>query len=624
MKPENNTLVKGTEHIGDVIRDKRMQKGISVEKLAEGLYDSSMLMLIESGKRTPDRLMTDRLLDRLGISVDDYELFLDYDEYDRWLLRQRIVDAVLKEELPRAETMISQYEQNNDMDNKLAKQFCLVMKAQCMSLNKQSHSELAVTYEEALKLTAPDIDSRSLGELVLSAAELNLVIEYAYYSGRRDFEKTGDELLEYIERAGYDIHNKSKIYPKLVCYMFQYFRTHNKADNRNAWNEYLKYLRLCNEAVDILRNASRTYYIIELLDARLELISLLTEASECPYHNKAELDMWLREAVEWRKMYLELYRRAGLQPYMRNSMQFYIEGEVYCISDVVRIRRKMLGLSVAELAEGICSERTIRRIENRSSKTHREIVSELFYKMGIPYQLHRTDLITSNYEAKRLKEELDGYINWRDNQKALECIKQIEKLVDMNIPLNRQTMLCAFLNVERSENKISKEKYAAGLKEALEYTVPYKSVVGSEELYLTNGEMNCLHNISITRKNEKDNELIYLLYGQMNKIEQKVPLHSFIMVYEFIMYTSASYFGNIGEYDQSDILASHVLEACLLYRRTEILHRCIYNNQWNSKMRETREKYNCTEKEEIDKSILLCRFCKDSVHEAMYAERKDA
>lgn len=68
----------------------RREYGISMRQLCEGLCTSQELSLLESGKRLPNKLLQDAIVERLGIGAEDYELFLGAAEYRRWEERQRI------------------------------------------------------------------------------------------------------------------------------------------------------------------------------------------------------------------------------------------------------------------------------------------------------------------------------------------------------------------------------------------------------------------------------------------------------------------------------------------------------------------------------------------------------
>ena len=56
---------------------------------------------------------------------------------------------------------------------------------------------------------------------------------------------------------------------------------------------------------------------------------------------------------------------------------FYKENSVYNIGTVVNIRRKMLRMTMKELYEGVCSEKTLRNLEHNRAGTHRDIAEEL-------------------------------------------------------------------------------------------------------------------------------------------------------------------------------------------------------------------------------------------------------
>ena len=73
---------------------------------------------------------------------------------------------------------------------------------------------------------------------------------------------------------------------------------------------------------------------------------------------------------EWRMLLAELYQAYGIPMNTENCCYLYSQTQNYRIGDVIRKRRKMLGLSVRELCEGICSEKTLRRLENNKTRVY--------------------------------------------------------------------------------------------------------------------------------------------------------------------------------------------------------------------------------------------------------------
>lgn len=63
--------------------------------------------------------------------------------------------------------------------------------------------------------------------------------------------------------------------------------------------------------------------------------------------------------------------------------ELYQEPECYCINDVIRTYRMQLGMSRRKLAEGICSEKTIERLENYGTTVQMYVVKRLFERLGV-------------------------------------------------------------------------------------------------------------------------------------------------------------------------------------------------------------------------------------------------
>ena len=76
----------------EVLKAQMKISGVSMEKLCEGLCSQSMFTRICNGERNADKLLRDRLMQRLGVSDTRNESFLFQDEYVGWKQRQQIVN----------------------------------------------------------------------------------------------------------------------------------------------------------------------------------------------------------------------------------------------------------------------------------------------------------------------------------------------------------------------------------------------------------------------------------------------------------------------------------------------------------------------------------------------------
>lgn len=585
-----------------------------------------MLRLIETGVRVPGLLMKNRLMNRLGVSVDDYEVYLDEQEYNLWSMRQNIIVALMNEDVNLAEKCLEAYIDAENMENKLCQQFVLAMRAECIRLSGNeagethgmnqeydSDKKLCELYGEAVRLTVPYVDCDEWGDKLLSAQELNLILEYARYSENKERDKLYRNILSYLERDNLDTYNISKIFPKAVYYMYE---SEKIEEGRITEKIIKKYTILNNRAIECLRKTTRLYYILEILNMKIELMTSSEDKGLCDREQ-------LEKFKSCKKVYEELYEEKGLSGYMRMDMQFYIEGAAYNVSEVIKNRRIMLGISVKKLSEGICSERTMLRIENGQTKNHREIISEILDRLGITYELYRTDIVTDDYEVKMVRQQLDKYFNVKAGyDECNSCISEIEKRVDKKYALNVQTINILKLFNEHIYCKISDTAYSERMIEELGRTVPLERIINSDNMFLTYNEIKYFREIMVVEKNSEIKKMLAdKLCLIMDNHGTSVAKYSRIIMYEYIMTTVSSIYGDMQQYDKSNEIADRTLKLCLMCRRTHILPRLIYNNQWNDRTRENREKYNRHEIEEINKCIIISKFTRNEKEKAFFEKQ---
>ena len=243
----------------EVIKTQMENKGISKTQLCEGLCSQSMFVKICNGERGADKLLRERLLQRLGVSDTRNESSLYRDEYDAWRLRQQIVNHINREQYKLAEGLLEEYKSKAAMENKLEQQFGLVMEVQLWMAQGRGEEQIQERVERALKLTVPHIDTKPLHQLVLSEHEMDLVLEYARYCHPERMAECCRALLEYVKQHISDEYLQAKIFPKIVYY--QCIAEREGPDRKML-------LRNCNEAIACLRDTQRLYYFWELLGER--------------------------------------------------------------------------------------------------------------------------------------------------------------------------------------------------------------------------------------------------------------------------------------------------------------------------------------------------------------------
>lgn len=562
---------------GEFISNLRKEKGISLEQLSDGLCDTSLLSRFERGEREPEKLLQNRFLTRLGTVPENYENFLYYKEYCRWEKRQGIIHNILEENIETAKQLLEEYRQEYNMNYSLEQQFYLAMLAQIRRYEGCRNEDLADLFEKALQLTVPEIDTRSFQKRVLSLEEMNLLLEYWYCKRQEVSLQFYEMLLEYIEKMEQTMLAMAKIYPKTVYY---YYSAWKKSEEPKE-TRVERMLEICDNAIELLRNANRMFYLWELFCMREELALMSSEnISKGAHFYDREND-----CREWKVNLEKIYQKYDVSIAMYESCYLYVESENYCIGDVIRIRRKMLGLSQEKLSEGICGSRTISRLERHICKPQKEIVQQLFERLNLSTEFCRTELVTDSQEAIEKYEEVRRQANNKNYKVVEKMIEEMKSLVSLDNSSNMQSIMRNEYINNYNQGKYSKEEYISKLKEVLQYTIPYESVLASNEKYLTNVEIGCIQ--SIVAKGdwtlEEMKECVSILTSFYDGL--KFPAY-YARMYEFVMLSVSSKLGDIGEYEQSNQIMENIIRMALKNRRIKAIDSLIYGILWNNQQME--------------------------------------
>lgn len=589
---------------------------VTLEQLCEGLCSVSMMQRIESGERLPEKQMRDRILSRMGVPLEGYEDYLSAEEYEQWHLRQKILGCIEKKKVREAGICLKEYRKYEDQ-NVVEAQFCKAVELMILQLKEAPYEIQLPVVECAVKFTMPNIDEGLSDKRLLSEQELNLLIEYAWIKGcsgevASEFmlkRKQYEEFLFYMEHSRIDSFSRAKVYPKAAYYLCEtILRKSNTIENVKLG------LKICEQAVKLLRNSRKLYYFVELTEVFEKLLKNLELL--LPESEKRDLEPLYQSLLEkksWREMILELYAEHKVEPYMENFCHVYWETESYCIGDVIRTRRKMFGMTKEQLCEGICSVKTLTRIELKKAKTQMPIVRELFERLGLCAEYVRARVITSDYEVLQLAEKLAWYENNFKLDEWENSLKELEQKLCMDIPQNKQFIRSSYYLLELKTKKLSKMEFIEKMVEIIEYTIPLENAMKQGKKYLSREERTYMYNIGMRADTTKENPYLSIVREICEQDESTDGLIGHISKYEFLMTGVISYLGNIGAYDSSDELNTRLTNASLVYRRSGILAETLYNNLWNDQQRllqnlSVSREYN--PEKELKKCILLSKYNK--------------
>ncbi|MBQ3559456.1 MAG: helix-turn-helix transcriptional regulator [Agathobacter sp.] len=565
------------------LRALREMNHVSQECVSKGVCTVSGMNRFENGNRVAEKLMRDRLTARLGISGETYEEYLQPKEYVLWEHRLRIVNAIEKRNLKLARKELEAYETYNDL-NRINIQFIEAMRFMLLELEGTSEEELLECINKAVKCTVSSVKKALDGAHLLADQEINLIAEQMRLSMPkkmvRDINtwhiKEYEKLVTYIEHSYWEDLQKAKVYPKLAYYISKCI-----LEKEATIEELKRGLELCNIAIELLRDVSRLYYFIELTEARNALGARLMEFS-LEQEEFKQIQSMLEENNAWENLFKGLYEEYGVRTYMSNFCYLYYETECHDMVEVIEARRSMLGLSRVKLAEGICTDRTIIRIEREGRSPSIELVRRLFSKLGMCAEYRRAPIITIDKNSLTVDYiNLIKAANDNDVENALEYIHRLKENISMQLPFNKQSIM-RYENINLyNKGEIDKDEYINSVRVALESTVSLSDLRGNSLRYFTVEEMECIYVLAFEPESELA-DLCLRIVGEtcQKEMECEIKVGRLAML-ELLMERFSSKLGDEGKYEESNKMSDGLLKECLEHYRMKDLANPLYNKIWN-------------------------------------------
>lgn len=602
-----------------LLKNIRTEEKVSLDQLAMGFMSASQLTKIENGERPINKNIRDRLLERLGIAKELYENLLDLCDFEEWDYKKKILSAIQNKKIEDAYRLLKEYKAHLRENDRINHQFILAMWGEVLKQEGASKEKIAECYRKAVILTIPDAEKVWWEKRPLSVLEMNLLLETLVYGNETDDLYKYRVLMDYVDMGYYDEIMKAKIYPKIVYYYLKKQILFKEYWNVETQTENLK---ICEKAIDKLRDAGRTYYLVELLEIEMQISEIMLDDTFPEDFEKNEADKI--NAKELLSVIKNLYAEYEVPAYMQDCTYFYQQKWIFSMKDVLRIRREMLGLTQEQLCEGICSVKSLRRAEKGQTDMQRETLKKVLNRLGLSGQMQWSRLITSDREAIRMAEELADYINDRKFSVASKQLESLKSRIDLDIPQNKQYFLEKQALLEFEQGKVTREEFVKMEKEALECTLRAENLYRKENVYLTEQEITCIRNSWRGMEGKEKRELIDLIFRLYDNYALNNGLSQAISMYEFIAESAVNELGNNGEHVRAEEIDRKVIKASLSCRRIWDVHYNLYDILWNeneivkkSGKRVSNDQMNT----ELKRCIMISHYVKRYFYENVYKEK---
>lgn len=175
--------------VGEMLKEKRMEMGLTQKDVCEGLCSPVTMSRIESGAQTPSKSTLGALLQRLGLPGECYYALVNGREAEMDRLQIEITACNTREDRQAGLEKLERLDELNNDRDPIVKQF--VLRARAILGRKEGDAIVPYTPQEelellgqAIRLTVPKFDGKNLSRRLYSTNEIKLLnqMAIAYYN----------------------------------------------------------------------------------------------------------------------------------------------------------------------------------------------------------------------------------------------------------------------------------------------------------------------------------------------------------------------------------------------------------------------------------------------------------
>ena len=375
--------------IGRMIRYERAKANISLQKMAAGVCSTAALQRLESGERLPDFFVLERLIERLGKSVNKTEFLYDEPAHEICYLRERIELFLEQKNEEEAARALDYYESTPQAGEPLHRQYICQMRAVIESELRNNHRAAEKLLEEALAQTVPGFDLHRLEACVLGEGELILalmLLEAADDRGAAFIRTGGRQMLAYIEQVCRDEEVRANLYNK-AAWLF------GTVLMEQDGGEALWYAL---QGERVLAANCMLLHLPQFLDR----IVRLTGKKD----RKAQAE-WQRQRDALRSLYEEYGE--PLEVDKITLWKNYRQREIYLVSELFGQERRLTGESQEKIADALeIDQKTVSRIECGKYKPKPGTFRKMKEYLQIDRDICTTRLVVDDFALLDLERDI--------------------------------------------------------------------------------------------------------------------------------------------------------------------------------------------------------------------------
>lgn len=281
---------------------------------------------------------------------------------------------------------------------------------------------------------------------------------------------------------------------------------------------------------------------------------------------------------------------------------------VYRLGDVLRIKRKALGLSrekLCAMSNEICSPQTLYRIECGRVKVKPKVFRCLMECMGEIPERNYTSIAVQESQALNLKSEIQIHLYAGEYEQIEKILQQLEQVMDLDYARNQQYLIEKKATLAFLQKNLTAEQYQRILFDALRCTIPELERIDPADWPYNEQEFSImlliLNTYHIMGSDEKELELLLKLKDNTEK--HYMSEYCYASWHTTILSSLAALMRRLNEYEKATQYCSQAIEECKRYRILGITANLLCNTVLNMQNQRKNEPLSEPEREYCKKLL---------------------
>ena len=584
--------------IGDIIKYQINKKSILPEKLTEGLCTTTSLKRLINGDTRQSFFLVERIIQRLGISINKVTLLHNESDDTLFIMREMICKLLVEKAYTKAEYILSEYEMVADLSSPLHLQYVCETRGVILSEGYGKHEEALELYHKAFKAVLERFEVDKLSDFLLGEEEmilLMLMLKEEMKVKNINISIYTRQLLDYVEKQYEDEEVRTNIYAKLAWLL---------GESAIKNNNYEEALELTLGGIDALTDNGLLLHLPQFLD---RLLFLAKDRSKDVYSS------WKKKRDALKELYIEYN-----EPWETEDIRLwesYRQNNIYLISELLRDERDLSGYSQEELAEAIGIDvKTISRIENGKSTPKKATFASIKEHFDLEGDSLQTRLAVDNPSLLEMERDISRLTSKHQYKEAEILFKSLKKQLSMESKVNRQYVAFTEALFDNMLKRKPVEEVIADLENAFRITRNDKHLKNLGKFVTTDLEAKIINMMALCYEILGDrNESIKLLEKLKEGYERSKVTDRNHRIPIGLLYTNlCTYYEEMNRFDDAISLADKAIKYYIKCNRGDKLGFLVEEKTYTN-YRMTGD--NTTNKEKYRQSYRLMELMKSGENE---------